>query len=312
MKKLPLNSFAYSDVFASGIGERNTVSNGPDDGANNLMASHFWNVKRHGTTAEAVNNGLVAPLTAEQSIAPFTSAGGLNIGGHGNEGQLETGAGQHSAYDGQKWVLLWNEYIWDNEVERLGPTPITVVTIWSCHTGAGEDGADLLFALAKRAGRAVRARTGFTYVSSKELTFENGSVWQVATPEHRPAAIAAPTPHLAILAQLEFETASQRICPVSDIATLQVFPAGPHAWSGQAKSVTGLDAMALATALFHPAPMDMQLSVMGFVTARIQLGFTNGEGIEFTVYNDRLAVDHHRHTGYYLKSGFSAFMRASL
>ena len=49
----------------------------------------------------------------------------------------------------------------------------------------------------------IAARTGFTYSNSQKLWFENASVWQVATPDHKPAPIAAPTPHFTQLTQLK-------------------------------------------------------------------------------------------------------------
>lgn len=308
MKKIPLNEFAYNEVHASGIGERNTVSNGPDNGANNQMASHFWNVKRHGSTSQAVDNALIAVnVSHSEPIDALISAGGCNIGGHGSEGQLETGVGQNGAYDKDKWVLIWNEWVWGPLFQKLVPTPITVVSIWSCHTGAGPDGADLLYALAKRIGRAARARTGFTYNNDRETWFENGSVWQVATPDFRPNPIAAPTPHFLEPGELMFQS-NQKTLAVTDVTEMRVQGSGPLATNMSAKSFRGTEAVTIVSSLFHPTAMEMNVSVMGFVTARISLLFKGGDQIDFDVYNDRLAVDQVNHTGYYLRPGFGTLL----
>jgi len=96
LEKLSLDQFGFPAYPGSGINERNTVSNGPDDGTLNLNARFFWNCKRHGTTSQAVDNFLIATaLDLGKSDSDFISSlGGFNLCGHGNEGLVETGAGQ--------------------------------------------------------------------------------------------------------------------------------------------------------------------------------------------------------------------------
>lgn len=254
--RLPLDRHAYREAVASGIGERNTVSNGPDNGANNNVANRFWNCKRHGSTAQAVDNGLIATFLKIDPPGPnIMSAGGMNIGGHGNEGYLETGMGQSGPYNiGQ--FISWNEYNWGPQFDRLVTTSITMVSIWSCHTGAGDDGADLLFAIAKRVGRAVRARTGFMYSNNQDLWFENGSVWQVATPESRPIPISAPSPHLRATEAVRFKVGDD----IVDAQAVDEFRAVARSFGedrGPVRRITGSDAKQLVSKIFLESVRDV-------------------------------------------------------
>jgi hypothetical protein len=294
MRKLSIQEFAFQDVSAAGIGERNTISNGPDDGTNNVLASHFWNPSRHGTTLQALDNALVAPVLGsgvDKRIATG-SAGGLNIGGHGNDGLLETGMGQTGPFNVGQIIYRYNEYNWGPQFDRINPTSITMVSIWSCHTGAGIDGAELLFGMAKRCGRAVRAGTWW----------EKGYVWQVATPNNKPAPIEAPTPHLdrtematfivggAELDAAQVEGATITTRSIHGVASVAVAVDGESAGEFAAKALTG------------PA-LDLQdISVSGMETGQIDLTFKDGQHLRLTVYNDRLAVDNNSNTGYYLSA----------
>ena len=41
MSLRPASDHTYQEVVTSGVNDKNTVSNGPDDGANSLMAKFF-------------------------------------------------------------------------------------------------------------------------------------------------------------------------------------------------------------------------------------------------------------------------------
>lgn len=185
-----------------GINSHNTVSNGPDNGANNYMAKGFWKCMRHSTTEQAVNNWLtrVKIETEEEK-----GTNNLNIGGHGNEGFLETGSGQTGTADRKKnYINRWNGIYWNPFLSQLEPKNFVMLYIYSCHTGAGYAGANLLFKLAQAIGKPVAGRTGFTYSNSNgKIWFEKGSVWQVATPDLEPTPIEAPTPHFTKKSKIE-------------------------------------------------------------------------------------------------------------
>ncbi len=60
-------------------------------------------------------------------------------------------------------------------------------------------------------------------------------------------------------------------------------------------------AVAVAASLFVPGAMEMDVEVLGFITATITLTFKGGSTSTFDVYNDRLAIERATKTGYYLR-----------
>lgn len=270
--------FVVPVISPFGLHECNSISSGADNGANNCDAVHFWNAARHGTTEEMVNNLLACGYSA------------CNVGGHGNKGQFETGYGQGD-YDKLKGINLYNAYYWRPHIERLAAKSSPVLSVYSCHTGEGEEGADLLYYMATILKWAVRARTGFTYCGSNGVTFEPGSVWQVASPDFRPPPIAAPSPH--------FLPAYKSIVTVGDpVATFHflavdevVITKFEQADTGAAtKTLTGPDALSFLEYVKASDLIQIDGSVMGLVTHSIELKHAGGRS-SFTVYNGRMAVD---------------------
>lgn len=306
MEKLRLDQVACTSS-AGGIGEKNTVSSGPDDGANNCQASHWWNVMRHDSTEVAVNNILGAPVVSFSPKAPeveaapgILSTGAANIVGHGNEGLIETGMGQNGAYDNKKIIFSWNEGIWGELFDRFKNSPVTYVSLWACHPGAGPDGAELVYRLARHCDRAVRAGTGFLYCNSEKIWWENGSVWQVGTPNNKPTPISAPSAH-ALTMTLLFEDNSN-IVGVNDLLSIRI--ENRLGLSNKMDSTIFNDNVALiAERIFCSDPIDLNgVSIPAMVTAKIHLAFKSGNEEIFSVYNDRLAKNDRTGTAYYIGS----------
>ncbi|WP_337171392.1 hypothetical protein [Gemmatimonas aurantiaca] len=299
----PLDKVAYLAV-PSGIGDRNTVSNGPDNGANNNVAARFWQCKRHGSTSHAVDNLLIpVALTIAPDLPELEKGtGACNIGGHGSEGLLETGAGQSGPFDTNKYILGWNEYSWGPQLERLKSSPSPLMSIWACNTGAGEDGADLLYAMAKRFGRAVKAGTGLLFSNSSNVWWQNGNQFQVATPNNRPTPIPAPPHPLTMDNDLTF-LVSSTVYAVDQLAevTVGVSTFGARA---PAKRLVGNDAQLFVGQLFVGAPIDFDAEVMGMVTAQMSLRFDDDAVANLEIYNDRIAVDRAAKQAIYLRNGF--------
>lgn len=300
----------YVEAVVSGVNDCNSISSGPDNGANNNLACAFSKAKRHSTTEGAVNNFLAClPQLSAQSADREEDAdvqtrrvvGNCNLAGHGNEGLLTTGAGQTGQQTEHNYMSNWNEWAWGPQMARLAQKSFPVLSIWSCHTGAGEDGADFLYAVAKRVGRAVRARTGFLYSNVKcEVWFENGSVWQVATPSHRPTAIQAPSEHFlarnimadkldSVVPGLELSAVRRvEILRTSPLAnTLGVEALEPETGDLLLKEIAGASAFELPG-----APAAVVTAVIGVSYAENSTSRVSGtdKRVEFAVFNDRLVV----------------------
>lgn len=304
IEKMPIEMFAYI-ADDKGIGQRNTVSNGPDDGTLNKNAACFWNCRRHGTTSQMVDNLLISVTlkVTPPLLKVFGQAGMCNIGGHGNTGLVETGMGQTGPFNMNQIIMTWNESTWGPQLDRLIPTPITMISIWACHTGEGQSGSDLLYAMALRVGRAVQAGTGFLYTNGQTMWWENGSVWQVATPNSHPAPIAAPSPHPLILKAPKFEVSSKEF-ETTEIVELTFSPRDIRFMLLPSKTIKGKEVKMLAEKLFISHALEMNMSIMGMVTAQLTVKFKSGESIDFDIYNDRLAVDTKSKTAYYINTAF--------
>lgn len=311
------NKHFYS-LVDKGIGDNNTVSSGPDNGANNNMGRAFWQCLRHSTTEQAVNNWLSrikTTINPDNEIELFGN-GNLNIGGHGNEGFLETGYGQNGTPDWTtNFLATWNEFAWKSTMERLKGKNFPIIYIYSCHSGAGERGADFLFQLARIIGRPVAGRTGFTYSNNRpQVWFENGSVWQVATPDRRPTPINAPTPHFNKLDMLLLSDGKSMIQiefnQIVDVKISKYF-IQPNVLNRQLNINNELN-KALLKDFFasEPFTIDGQFSAMKTGKVEIVLKINeNEETLLFDLYNDRIIGDQFGNY-YYVNSNISSIMQS--
>lgn len=261
---------------------------------------------RHGSSNQAIDNALT--LFAKGAL----NTGELNISGHGNSGLIETGMGQNGPWDLGKIILNWNETVWGPIFERIVPAPVTQITLWACHTGEGDPGSDLIFAMAKRAQRGVRAGTGFLYTNGQSIWWENGTVIQVATPTYRPPAHAAPSPHSFAGAPMEFESAGERFTTrlVQGISFAPNLPGKKLEFREIKGNVAAAD---IVEKLFAGQALDMSdVSVAGFITGTLKVDLGGGKEVVYTIYNDRLAVQQDTREGHYLlispRTIFESFM----
>jgi hypothetical protein len=308
MKRLLIRDIASQAFAAAGIGEKNTISNGPDDGTLNRLAAHFWQARRHGNTTQAIDNILTASILKIDPPPPniytevgVLSTGGANIAGHANDGQMETGMGQTGPYDDSKILLPWNEWNWGPQFDRIKPTGVTYISLWGCHPGAGQQGADLLFAIAGHCGRAVRGGTGFLYVNDQSVWWENGSQWQVATPTTKPAPIQAPSPHFTVAnVKLEIDGAEFE---ANDVTSIEVELSEAQARGTAVTVYSDQMARGIVAQLFQSHPIDFsKTTIPAMVTGHITINFSKGVSAKLIVYNDRLAVEQKTRTGYYITS----------
>lgn len=312
------NNYFY-ELSDKGIGDHNTVSSGPDSGANAYMAKAFWNCMRHATTENAVNNWLSrikSSIDMKTEIELF-GAGNLNIGGHGNEGFLETGCGQSGNYDYKtNYVTTWNIYYHKPYLIKLKNKGFPIIYIYSCHTGAGEMGADFLFMLAQIIGKPVAGRTGFTYSNNQgKIWFENGSVWQVATPSQRPTPINAPTPHYTKNKILEFSDGKVfKIIELDKITEFQVerFFIGNHSQPINLIKDNEINQNLLMD-FFSSEPFQIDGSLFALLTGKLTIKVISDEIIEvyhFDVYNDKIVADKYGNY-YYCNHNIQLLMRTA-
>lgn len=308
------NIFPFYTLSISQVGAANTVSSGPDNGANNCMAGKFWNCMRHSTFEQAVNNFL-SRLPALVETPELTSVGNLNIGGHGNEGFLTTGCGQTGQQNYQtNTMATWNRNFWQPHFIKLRPKNFSILSIYSCHSGAGVAGADFLFALAQAIGHPCQGRTGFTYCGSQGISFENNSVWQVATPTSRPNPINAPTPHfnyndLNMFLEIDGTIEDVSYTNIKSIKLTKVGYLGVR--SIKDLEVNTTDLPEISNLIFASQPFKIDGVPLAELTGVIEVEFMLGKSSEkrvFDLYNDRIIIDRKTGQNYYVNPALINFM----
>src|SRR5919199_618695 len=188
------NSF-YLDATSLGTIVGASISAGSDDGTNDKTSHAFPGCGRHLSTREAVMN-LQGAITGGSCGAVFPWV----LSGHGAEGSIETGAGQNGPFERDNTIEYFFRDTWLPLIRPLASHPAKILRLSSCDTGAGEEGADLLYLIAKEIGKVVEARTGLTLINEQSgprgtsyfITYEEGSQWQTATPNTRPSPIQKP------------------------------------------------------------------------------------------------------------------------
>lgn len=306
----------FYEIGIKGLGDHNTISSGPDNGFNNNVAKWFWKDMRHSTTEQAVNNWLSRipkNLKPESEIELF-GAGNLNIGGHGNEGQLETGYGQTGQYNYKTNFLgTWNEIYWRPFIEKLKGKKFPIIYIYSCHSGAGQRGADFLFQLARVTGKPVAGRTGYTYSNSKpRVWFEKGSVWQVALPDRKPAPINAPTPHFTKLKTLMFSDGNTfSSIDLDSISKVSLSKTNLFTNISVNRTNTPNELnKELLKDFFASEPFTIDGELSAMITGELIVTISTNKGdknFEFDLYNDRIIGDKHGNY-YYTNSNIYSIM----
>lgn len=287
---MKLNFFKPKNFF--GLKEITTVSNGPEEknqyglGANDIQARSFENSMRHGTTEEAVNNTLGRLLQT-----PITN--GINFGGHGMPGSFETGSGQ-TGWDYNKMIQDWNEDYWNKHLLKLQAKDYPIFTIYSCRTGAREQGASLLFKMAKLLGKPVRARTGDTICYYRTdgacwIEFQPGSEWQTAFPDKKPTPIEPPQTifseyRKSIYMLLENDKTVEFNFDEIENLTIEFIQIKLR---GQTL-IEDIDKNIILSGLFSGTPQIIEGLFLAFATHGLKFVY-QGKQYEFTIYNNQIA-----------------------
>ncbi|MEI6790764.1 MAG: hypothetical protein WCK42_06255 [Myxococcaceae bacterium] len=245
---------------------------------------------KHDSTLHAVDN-LVSCLVA--------GSGETVLIGHGNDGIVITGDGQNPS-NPDHFITTWNKGRWEASLRKIGAQKYPIFTILSCHTGAGEEGADLLFAIAQVIGKSVRARTGLTYCNNGEIIFEPGSTWQIASPEQRPKPIPDSRPQARVNDLFAYEDqAVSKTMPldsVTDVLVYSVISTGTGVKIDSPRiRLVNADAQDLLRLVSFESALKINGHLMAIITAMLEIFFTdhagNSQVRRYAVYNDRFLED---------------------
>ncbi len=159
-----------------------TISTGPDNGFLACAGGHLGNPPANNTNSQV-------PINLLRCIGAAAKRSAMIIG-HGNVGFVKTGHGDNGGTSDQ-FMGYFNIPQWVNYITQL-KGKCSEITILACDTGAGNEGADFLLAMANAVQCPVHASTYLVWCSAQGVYLDAKSQWQTATPGHRPKPIPKP------------------------------------------------------------------------------------------------------------------------
>jgi hypothetical protein len=223
----------------------------------------------------------------------------LVLVGHGNAGLISTGDGL-SPSTSQGYIAAGTYGAWAPSFGQLFNHG-SLLTLCGCDCGAEAAGATFLYQLATLINRPVRGRTGLVFLScpGAYISYENGSVWQVAQPGIMPTPI--PKPFVRSSGN-EQDIEIDGIAAFSSEAIFQVELQFPN---GSKNTVESANAQSLAREGNLSRPARIQGAIGAVLTGRVILSAdVRGKRFDrsFDMYNDRVLQDTAARTNYYFCS----------
>lgn len=223
----------------------------------------------------------------------------VNIIGHGYQGLILTGSGDTPTSSSPKFVGVANVVDWKSQtnLKAIGQAPITLARLCACDSGAGPDGANLLFNLATTLAAPIEAPTGLLYCDSTGFFLEPGATWLKVTPGGAapPAPIFPPQQYVTSpeMGVLVFGSPSGDLSiPVSDVTAIAITPANSDQF--RPVSFPGDAARHAATFAAFNNPLKLRAVPAAIVTGTFLINFKhNGhdEQRSLRIFNDRLLQD---------------------
>jgi hypothetical protein len=236
-------------------------------------------------TSSAISN--LVGCVKGKSPSKFAS-----IVGHGAMGLIATGGGKRPSGPSQ-YIGVTNENTWTVPLAAL-KGQITDLYLYGCQVGAGDDGAQLLFDIAKVVNATVWGPASTIYCDGKgNFTLDPNGVWQSATPAAKPTPIEPPVllgaeampneAHIYLLG-------NQLVLPIESLADVTYAPLGPT----ETALLSPDSAESLASEVHWSAPFTPPGEPSGLITGRLKVTFGRGERPlkkSFLVYSHALLAD---------------------
>jgi hypothetical protein len=222
----------------------------------------------------------------------------VNVIGHGYQGTIYTGSGDTPTSVSLKFVGVDNSTDWaaQKNLSAIGKSAISLARLCACDTGAGPDGANLLFLVAKTVSVPVEAPTGLLFCDSVDGFFlEPYATWQRATPQSKPNPIDPPQQYVTSPAMdsLLFKSSTGYFTiPLADVTAVSITPAGPHRFSPV--NLAGSHAQTATTFVQFNKPFESHAVPAAVTSGTFLVSFTrNGrdEQRALRIYNNRLLRD---------------------
>jgi hypothetical protein len=270
-----------------------------DDGFLACARTGWVNPKADGTFVDAAAN-----LAGYSLRAGDKNISKLVLVGHGQSGLISTGDGNQPR-TAQGYISSWTYSAWSASFAKVSGHGV-FLTLCGCDCGADAVGAQFLYQLATLLNMPVQGRTGLIYLScpGAVISYETGSVWQVAQPGVLPNPIPKPFIRLSNSAPREINLVDR---PPVDFRSFQsVSIKFPRKRVVELDDVMGQSLLALANVerpfLFNGVPSAVLTATISLTTKSRR----SESRITFRVYNDRLLQAESNPTVYYgCSSAFS-------
>lgn len=277
-----------------------TVDGSASDPALACMSNHNWAYppKTDNNTDDVANNiGQCIPTVGPALQPPA-------IIGHGTSGDISAGSGSGPITVGQD-IGVTTESDWKPKLSTLAGRQFDKLTLLSCNTGAGTDGAQLVQDLANTVKQSVTAATGkvFCDPATGDISFETGNQWQTAAPSATaPPPLAAPV-HVFQPTKGKLKLNDGKAHYQLDLASkpIAVFSSNPPTRFSPF-TLNGADALEWLRYVDFANPSTIKGEPLAKVTAYLRLTFSSQkESIikEYTIFNDDLLQDQANHQIYY-------------
>lgn len=254
----------------------------------------MWAPKRHGTIRQCMDN--LSTWAEPRSGGQLQVNSGVGVSGHGAPGELELGGG-HFGLGKERVITLGNIDTWypilqEYSKEARGSGWL----VYSCDTGAGEDGAKLLWRMASALKRPVLARTGKTIWTTPclSISFEPNSTWQGGRPGSSAPEAAIPGPPAP--SRLNSAESIMRNLVVPNQSSLMDFGTITEVrvtWTHQSElrtdTLSGNAAKALLDKLFYASTGAPVGQLPALITSRLSLVFSDRGPLEATVFANSIA-----------------------
>lgn len=254
-----------------------TISTGPDNGFLACAGGRLGNPPANNTNSQVPGNLLRCIGTAAQRS--------VMIIGHGNVGFVKTGHGDNGGTSDQ-YMGNFNIPQWVNYMAQL-KGKCSEMTILACDTGAGNEGADFLLALANAVQCPVHASTYLVWCGPGGIYLDSKSQWQTATPGHRPNPIPKPALTLRDMKNFAFNTNNvSRTFTEVDITGMALTRINIR---GERNSIqlSSDEAKGLARLIAFDEPIVVDARPAAVVTGELTLE-VGGEEHQFVIYNGSL------------------------
>ena len=255
-----------------------SISTGPDKGFLACAGGHLGNPPANDTNSQVPSNLLRCIGTAAKRS--------LMLIGHGNVGFIKTGHGDNGGTSDQ-FLGNFNIPQWLMYLSQLRGK-CTEMTLLACDTGAGNEGADLLLAIANAVQCPVHASTYLVWCGgAKGIYLDPKSQWQTATPGHRPNPIPKPALMIRDMKALRLSISdTSKTFTESDITGMGLTRINIKGESSAAQ-LSAEEAKGLAQLIAFDEPLVVDARPAAVVTGRITLEI-GAETHNFIVYNSSL------------------------